>query len=317
MRDYWIGTSYLLWWWVAQSNKTLYSSFVSSVNSLRNWHLPLISRASYKRGFLSGSKTLRQEESTLIAQVCCGERIGRELFQKKFLYQHNIRRAMAWLSRGRNQAELVKALKENGLIKTERVEKTLLAVDRGYFCKYRPYEDTPQPIGWNATISAPHMHVTCLELLNEHLKPGSKVLDIGSGSGYLTACMGIMVRPNGLVVGIEHIPGLAQQSVENLERSQRILLEEGVVRITVGDGRKGFPEEAPFDAIHVGAAAGNVPRVLLDQLAPGGRMLIPEGTSEQELVQYDKAKDGTISKRHITFVRYVPLCSPEQQIRGM
>ncbi|GJD12462.1 Protein-L-isoaspartate(D-aspartate) O-methyltransferase [Galdieria sulphuraria] len=224
---------------------------------------------------------------------------------------------MAWLSRGRNQAELVKALKENGLIKTERVERTLLAVDRGHFCKYRPYEDAPQPIGWNATISAPHMHVTCLELLNEHLKPGSKALDIGSGSGYLTACMGIMVRPKGLVVGIEHIPGLAQQSLENIERSQKSLLEEGVVRVMVDDGRKGFLEGAPFDAIHVGAAAGTVPRVLLDQLAPGGRMLIPEGTSEQELVQYDKAKDGTVSKKHITFVRYVPLCSLDQQIRGI
>jgi protein-L-isoaspartate(D-aspartate) O-methyltransferase len=136
-------------------------------------------------------------------------------------------------------------------------------------------------------------------------------------SGYLTACMGVMVRPKGLVVGIEHIPGLARQSIENIEKSQKDLLDEGVVRIVIGDGRKGFPEEAPFDAIHVGAAAGTAPRVLLDQLAPGGRMLIPEGTMEQELVQYDKAEDGTISKRHITFVRYVPLCSPEQQIRGI
>jgi len=316
MKD-WASNSHLLlwcccWWWSGKASKTV----LETVSSKRTTLFPrFLSRNVYTRGALFGSQHL--STSTLVAQVCCGDRVGRLFFPNNFSYQRTLRRAMAWLSRGRNQAELVKALKENGLIKTERVEKTLLTVDRGYFCKYRPYEDSPQPIGWNATISAPHMHVTCLELLNEHLKPGSKVLDIGSGSGYLTACMGVMVRPKGLVVGIEHIPGLARQSIENIEKSQKDLLDEGVVRIVIGDGRKGFPEEAPFDAIHVGAAAGTAPRVLLDQLAPGGRMLIPEGTMEQELVQYDKAEDGTISKRHITFVRYVPLCSPEQQIRGI
>lgn len=187
MRD-WIGSTSKLRWWSGQPNqKAVYTSFLSVVTALGNWCARPNTSLKYRRFVrdrsLLVSKPSRRPESSvlLISQVCCVQRISRQLSPAKFLYQYTVHRAMAWLSRGRNQAELVKALKENGLIKTERVEKTLLAVDRGYFCKYRPYEDSPQPIGWNATISAPHMHVMCLEILNDHLKPGSKVLDIGSG----------------------------------------------------------------------------------------------------------------------------------------
>lgn len=81
----------------------------------------------------------------------------------------------------------------------------MLAVDRGDFCSVAPYADTPQSIGHNATISAPHMHAHALELLRDQLHPGARVLDVGSGSGYLAACMALMVGPTGHVVGIEHI----------------------------------------------------------------------------------------------------------------
>eukprot|EP00871_Galdieria_phlegrea_P002250 jgi/Galph1/3025/GphlegSOOS_G1678.1 len=261
-------------------------------------------------------KYSRRQLVSLIS-IFCGKNSARKTLAGSSLSQLTFQRVMAWLSRGRTQEELVQSLKVNGLIKSEEVEKAMLAVDRALFCNYRPYEDSPQPIGYNATISAPHMHATCLELLKDHLKPGNKVLDVGSGSGYLTACMGLMVAPNGVVVGVEHIPGLAKQSIDNIEKSQKNLLDSGVMKILTSDGRLGYSEEAPYHAIHVGAAAGDVPRELLEQLLPGGRMIIPVGTWEQELVQYDKKMDGTVLKKHITFVRYVPLCSPEQQVRGL
>lgn len=84
----------------------------------------------------------------------------------------------------------------------------------------------------------------------------------------------------------------------------------------IADGRKGWPEHAPYDAIHVGAAAADVPRDLIDQLKPGGRMVIPVGTFFQDLKVIDKKLDGSISVRSETSVRYVPLTSREAQIKG-
>jgi protein-L-isoaspartate(D-aspartate) O-methyltransferase len=89
--------------------------------------------------------------------------------------------------------ELVKQLKAKGVLTSEAVSYALKSVDRGKFCSVRPYEDSPQPIGYNVTISAPHMHAKCLELLVNHLREGCTALDVGTGSGYLTACMGVMV----------------------------------------------------------------------------------------------------------------------------
>ena len=83
---------------------------------------------------------------------------------------------------------------DNSIIKTAAVFNAMAAVDRKDFCPTGPYKDNPQPIGSNATISAPHIHAYALELLKNHLKPGNKVLDVGSGSGYLTVCMALMVR---------------------------------------------------------------------------------------------------------------------------
>ena len=76
--------------------------------------------------------------------------------------------------------------------------------------------DSPMSIGYNATISAPHMHAMCLQLLEKNLQPGMHALDVGSGTGYLTACFGMMVRPEGRAVGVEHIPELVSSSIENI-----------------------------------------------------------------------------------------------------
>ncbi|XP_038686430.1 protein-L-isoaspartate O-methyltransferase 1-like isoform X2 [Tripterygium wilfordii] len=159
--------------------------------------------------------------------------------------------------------------------------------------------------------------ITSKKLLQDNLQSGMHALDVGSGTGYLTACFALMVGSQGRVVGVEHIPELVVESIKNIEKSAAApLLKEGALSIHVGDGRQGWPECAPYDAIHVGAAAPEIPKPLIDQLKPGGRMLIPVGNIFQDLKVVDKNQDGSINVRTETSVRYVPLTSREAQWQG-
>ncbi|KAF3436784.1 hypothetical protein FNV43_RR19537 [Rhamnella rubrinervis] len=165
----------------------------------------------------------------------------------------------------------------------QKVAEVMETVDRALFVPdgNPPYLDSPMGIGYNATISAPHMHATCLQLLEENLQPGMRALDVGSEildshtlffcrDGYLTACFALMVGPQGRTVGVEHIPELVASSIQNIEKSAAApLLKEGSLSVHVGDGRLGWPEAAPYDAIHVGAAAPEIPPALIEQLKPG------------------------------------------------
>ncbi|KAK9278913.1 hypothetical protein L1049_028494 [Liquidambar formosana] len=214
---------------------------------------------------------------------------------------------------------MVEHLQHYGVIKSKKVAEVMEKIDRALFVPdgNPPYVDSPMQIGYNATISAPHMHATCLQLLEENLKPGNHALDVGSGTGYLTACFALMVGPEGRAVGIEHIPELVTSSIQNIEKSAGApLLKEGFLSVHVGDGRLGWPEFAPYDAIHVGAAAPEIPQPLIDQLKPGGRMVIPVGNIFQDLKVVDKNLDGSISIHSETSVRYVPLTSRDAQLRG-
>jgi protein-L-isoaspartate(D-aspartate) O-methyltransferase len=154
----------------------------------------------------------------------------------------------------------------NGIIRSDAVESAMLAVDRGNYSRNNPYMDAPQGIGYGVTISAPHMHAHALELLKDKLMHGDRALDVGSGSGYLTACMAIMLGEKGIAVGIDHIPELVEMSVHNIEKDQPELLQSGQLRLLLGDGRQGYPDLGPYDAIHVGAAAPVLPQPLVDQL---------------------------------------------------
>ncbi|CAA7395894.1 unnamed protein product [Spirodela intermedia] len=214
---------------------------------------------------------------------------------------------------------LVEQLRHHGVIKSREVAEVMETVDRGLFIfnGASAYVDSPMLIGYNATISAPHMHATCLELLKDHLQPGMRVLDVGSGTGYLTACFALMIGPEGRAVGIDHIPELVASSIENIKQSAAAdLLGGGSLSVHVADGRLGFPDLAPFDAIHVGAAAAELPQPLVQQLKPGGRMVIPVGKVFQELKVVDKRMDGSVSVSTETSVRYVPLTSRDAQLRG-
>ncbi|KII87681.1 hypothetical protein PLICRDRAFT_125028 [Plicaturopsis crispa FD-325 SS-3] len=223
---------------------------------------------------------------------------------------------MAWTCTGKTNAELVANMARAKLIHSDQVSTAMSKVDRANYVlvKSAAYEDSPQSIGHGATISAPHMHAHAAEHLQPFLRPGAKVLDVGSGSGYLTAVLHHLVGPHGKVVGIDHIPALVDWSVQNLQKDGLGgALAAGQIEMIVGDGRQGYASAGPYDAIHVGAAAPTLPAPLVEQLARPGRMFIPVGTSSQEIVQVDKDAEENVTQKRVMGVVYVPLTDRVKQ----
>lgn len=161
------------------------------------------------------------------------------------------------------------------------------------------YRDEPLPIGHEATISAPTIVALMTELLD--VRPGDRVLEVGTGSGYQAAVLSGLVRE---VYSIEIVEPLARSAAERLAA-----LGYRNVTVRAGDGYAGWPERAPFDRIIVTAAAPHVPQPLVDQLAPGGRMVIPVATGggEQQLMLIRKDAQGGVRRRRVLSVLFVPL----------
>lgn len=164
------------------------------------------------------------------------------------------------------------------------------------------YIDGPLPIGYGQTISQPSLVASMTEELQ--LKKTDKVLEIGTGSGYQAAILAELVDK---VLTIEILEPLAHQAEQTLA-----MLGYKKVRVRAGDGYLGWPEEAPFDAIIVTAAPGEVPQPLLDQLAIGGRMVLPVGRVVQTLELYRRTAEG-YERKSLTLVRFVPLVRPGKE----
>ncbi|KAK9457666.1 protein-L-isoaspartate O-methyltransferase [Dipodascopsis uninucleata] len=227
---------------------------------------------------------------------------------------------MAWRCSSSSNKGLIDNLWQGGIVKSPRVRDAMLQVDRGYFAPGNPYADAPQDLGMGSRISAPHMHSYALESLEEYLKPGNSVLDIGSGSGYLVAVMSRMVcQPGkeGKVIGIEHINELTllgQQSFKKALPDGQQLLENGQVEFISADGRQGYPGGGIlFDAIHVGGAIPVVPQELINQIKSPGRIFIPVGDAGEPQYVYEITKDekGTVNSEKKFGVSYVPLGEKE------
>jgi protein-L-isoaspartate(D-aspartate) O-methyltransferase len=161
------------------------------------------------------------------------------------------------------------------------------------------YLNRPLPIGYGQTISQPYIVALMTDLLD--LKGGEKILEVGTGSGYQAA---VLAQAGASVFTIEIIVPLAQQAARRFAE-----LGYDTVEARPGDGYYGWQEHAPFDGILVTAAAGHVPPPLIEQLKPGGRMVIPVGGRflTQQLVLVEKAEDGKVTTKHMLPVRFVPL----------
>ena len=201
--------------------------------------------------------------------------------------------------RGARQ-RLVDTLREKG-IRDLAVLRAFEMTPRHQFVptgiRHRAYEDLPLPIGNGQTISQPSIHARYLELLQ--LTGRERALEVGTGSGYQTVLLAHLVEQ---VFSIERIAALFQLARDAIQRA-------GVknVSLLLGDGTVGWREYAPYDAILVSAGAPSVPEPLLEQLAEGGRMLVPIGSlEEQRLVLYRRAQ-GQIESREVAPVRFVPL----------
>jgi protein-L-isoaspartate(D-aspartate) O-methyltransferase len=172
-----------------------------------------------------------------------------------------------------------------------------------YEYAYAAYDDHPLPIEAGQTISQPYIVALMIEAAA--LRPGDKVLEVGAGSGYAAA---VMSRIADEVVAIERQPDLVSLARKRLER-----LGYDNVTVIEGDGTRGCADEAPFDAILAAASGSHVPKPLVDQLAPGGRLVMPVGDPGwvQELVKVTKRHDGTTSQENLGGVRFVPLIGEE------
>jgi len=165
------------------------------------------------------------------------------------------------------------------------------------------YENRALPIGEEQTISQPFIVAFMTDLLQ--IKPGQRMLEIGTGSGYQAA---VLAELGAEVYSIEIIAKLAESACATLSR-----LGYRTVQVRAGDGYLGWPEAAPFDGIIVTAAPPRVPQPLIDQLKPGGRLVVPEGVWEQNLVVYTKTPDGQLRRATVLPVHFVPMTGRVQE----
>jgi protein-L-isoaspartate(D-aspartate) O-methyltransferase len=204
------------------------------------------------------------------------------------------------------EAMVERQLRRRG-IADQRILDAFLAVPREAFVSagyaHLAYGDHPLPIEAGQTISQPYIVALMIEAAG--IKAGDKVLEVGAGSGYAAA---VISRIAGKVVGIERQHDLVEVARERLQR-----LGYDNVAIVEGDGTRGCPDEAPFDAILAAASGSHIPESLVEQLKPGGSIVMPVGSPGwvQKLVKATRREDGTLQQSDLGGVRFVPLIGEE------
>tara|TARA_B100001093_G_scaffold510365_1_gene576081 strand:+ start:5450 stop:6097 length:648 start_codon:yes stop_codon:yes gene_type:complete len=209
----------------------------------------------------------------------------------------------------------------NSLPTTKFTKDLMNKIDRKDFVmnKKKSYIDQPQPLIQKQTISAPHMHARAIEYMESVLKPGSSILDIGSGSGYLSACYAEAVKvyhkdiqKRGTVIGIDIFPDLVNYSKKCIQdQYNHFNTYKKNFKLLIGDGKLGYPKsnkKEKYDGIHIGAACDFIPNILLSQLKKNGILLLPLKINNNlffTVVQKDKK--GNLSLFIKESVRYVPL----------
>lgn len=200
----------------------------------------------------------------------------------------------------RTRTRMVERLREQG-IRDARVLHAMGTVPRHIFLEpalaHRAYEDTALPLGFAQTISQPYVVARMIELLINGRELG-KTLEVGAGCGYQAAVLGTLSKQ---VFAVERIAPLLARARENLKQ-----IKLTHIRLKHADGNLGLPEAAPFDTIILAAAGTGVPTSLLNQLAPGGRMIMPLGSAEQVLCLIERTANGFVETR-FDAVRFVPL----------
>lgn len=206
----------------------------------------------------------------------------------------------------RTRARMIERLREKG-IRSDAVLQAMAAVPRHVFVEEalasRAYEDTALPLGLGQTISQPYIVARMIELLLNGRSSLGKTLEIGAGCGYQAAVLAQLTKD---VYAVERLAPLLEKAKANMRT-----LQQFNVRLKYADGQLGLPEAAPFDSIIVAAAGLQVPPALLEQLALGGRLVLPVGASEQYLSFIERTPTGYVETR-LDAVRFVPLLSGTQ-----
>ncbi len=200
---------------------------------------------------------------------------------------------------------LVNSLIKDGYLKTPEIIEAFKKIDRKNFTpkKYKSdaYVNAPLPIGFGQTISQPLTVAFIIELLGP--KAGDKILDIGAGSGWVTALLASIVGEKGKIIGVERVPELKEMAERNTAKYN--FLEKGVVKIVLADGSKGYKEEAFYDKVISGAAAyGDIPPEWKKQLKIGGKIVAP---IENSIVVIDKIGKKEYAKKEYFGFSFVPL----------
>ncbi len=203
----------------------------------------------------------------------------------------------------RTRTRMIERLREQGIV-DEEVLAAIAAVPRHVFVEEalasRAYEDTALPLGFSQTISQPYVVARMIEALLAGRDDLGKALEIGAGCGYQAA---VLAQLTDEVYAVERIAPLLAKAKANLRAIRQLK-----VRLKHADGQLGLLEAAPFDTIIVAAAAARVPRALLQQLAPNGRLILPLGAASQQLVLIERRAEGFVETR-LDAVRFVPLLS--------